>query len=142
MKSLLTLFFDLIYVIGLTNNDQELEILILRQQIRILQRKITTTPRIADPERMLLGILTDKFSNTSNLARQRLHQVMLIFKPDTVLGWHRRLVRRKWTFRQRGKPGRPKISSELEALIVRLAKENPHWGYEKIHPGLPSKRAK
>jgi putative transposase len=61
---------------------------------------------------------------------------MLILKPDTVLGWHYRLVRRKWTFRQRGKPGRLKISSELEALIVRLAKENPRWGYEKIQGEL------
>lgn len=60
-------------------------------------------------------------SNLCHRANQRLHQVMLIFKPDTVLRWHRRLVRRKWIFRQRGKPGRPKIASELEALIVGLA---------------------
>jgi transposase len=61
---------------------------------------------------------------------------MLIFKPDTVLRWHRKLVRRKWTFRRKGNPGRPKISSELESLIVRLAKENTRWGYDKIHGEL------
>jgi hypothetical protein len=61
---------------------------------------------------------------------------MLIFKPDTVLRWHRELVRRKWTFKRKGKPGRPGISSELEALIVRLAKENPCWGYDKIQGEL------
>jgi hypothetical protein len=61
---------------------------------------------------------------------------MLIFKPDTVLCWHRELVRRKWSFRRKGNPGRPKISSELEALIVRLAKENSRWGYEKIQGEL------
>jgi putative transposase len=61
---------------------------------------------------------------------------MLIFKPDTVLRWHRKLVRRKWTFRRKGNPGRPCISSKLEALIVRLAKENTRWGYDKIHGEL------
>jgi hypothetical protein len=61
---------------------------------------------------------------------------MLIFRPDTVLRWHRHLVRRKWTFRRKGNPGRPKIPPELEALIVRLAKENQRWGYEKIQGEL------
>ena len=61
---------------------------------------------------------------------------MLIFKPDTVLRWHRELVRRKWTFSRKGNPGRPRISSELEALIVRLVKENTRWGYDKIQGEL------
>ena len=61
---------------------------------------------------------------------------MMIFKPDTVLRWHREMVRRKWTFRRKANPGRPKISSELEALIVCLAKENPRWGYDKIQGEL------
>jgi hypothetical protein len=128
----MTLFFDLIYIIGLTKNDKELEIFILRQQIRILHRKITKTPRISDPERILLSTLTEKFLHSSELARQRLYQVKLIFRPDTVLRWHRHLVRREWTFRRKGNPGRSNIPPELEALIVRLAKENQRWGYEKI----------
>jgi transposase InsO family protein len=61
---------------------------------------------------------------------------MMVFKPDTVLGWHRELVRRKWTFKRKGKPGRPVISSELETLIVRLGKENLRWGYDKIRGEL------
>ena len=118
------------------NRDKDLEIIILRQQMRILQRKVKTPPRITDPERMILAILTDRYKQSADDASQRLHQVMLIFKPDTVLGWHRKLVRRKWTFRRKGIPGRPCISSELEALIVRLAKENTRWGYDKIHGEL------
>jgi putative transposase len=59
----------------------------------------------------------------------QLHQVMLIFQPDTALGWHRELVRRKWHFKR--KPGRPRITSELVEMVVRLAKENPRWGYGK-----------
>jgi hypothetical protein len=72
---------------------------------------------------MVLATLTDKYSQSTDGARQHLYQVMLIFKPDVVLHWHRELVRRKSTFKRNGKPGKPGMSSELEALIVRLAKD-------------------
>jgi len=56
-----------------------------------------------------------------------------------MLQWHRELMRRKWTFKQRAPRGRPSISPDLEALILRLAKENPTWGYGKLEgePGAP-----
>ena len=85
---------------------------------------------------MVLAILMDMYKQSTDGARQRLHQIMLIFKPDTVLRWHRELVHRKWTFKRKAKPGRPAMSSELETLIVRLAKENPCWGYDKIQGEL------
>jgi hypothetical protein len=89
-------------------------------------------PRITNPEKMILVTLTSQSSRITKDSGQRLHQVMLIFKPDTVLGWYRELVGRKWTFKRKGKPGRPGISSKLEALILRLAKEDPSWGSDKI----------
>jgi len=113
-----------------------MEMIILRQQVRILQRKLKASPRITDPERIILAALMDKNTRFLNGARQHINHVMLIFKPDTVLRWHREIVRCKWTYKRKGKPGRPKISSELEALIVRLAKENSHWGYDKIQGEL------
>jgi hypothetical protein len=136
LMSLFSLSLDLLAILGLVKIDKDLEILILRQQVRILQRKVKTPPRISDPERMVLATLTDKYSQFTDGARQRLHQVMLIFKPDPVLRWHRELVRRKWTFKRKGKPGRPGRSSELVTLIVRLTKENPRWGYDKIQGEL------
>ena len=136
LMSLFSLSFDLMAVMGVAKSDKDLEIIILRQQVRILQRKVKTPPRLSDPEKVVLATLTDKYSQFTEDARQHLHQVMLIFKPDTVLRWHRELVRRKWTFKRKAKPGRPGISSELEALIVRLAKENPRWGYDKIQGEL------
>ena len=131
-----TLFLDIFTILGVTNGDKDLEIVILRQQVRILQRTVKSPTRISDPEKIVLATLMDKYRQSTDGARQRLHQVMLIFKPDTVLRWHRELVRRIWTFRRKGNPGRPGISSELEALIVRLAKENPRWGYGKIQGEL------
>jgi hypothetical protein len=58
--------------------------------------------------------------------------MLLLFKPETVLKWHRALVRRTWTFTRRRTGGRPPITADLEALIVRLAREHPRWGYRKI----------
>lgn len=136
LMHILTLFLDIFTILGITNSDKDLEIIILRQQLRILQRKLKTLPQISGPERMVLATLTAKFNQSTNSARQRLHQVMLIFKPDTVLRWHRGLVQCKWTFRRKAKPGRPRISSEPEALTVRLAKENTRWGYDKIQGEL------
>jgi hypothetical protein len=130
--SLFSIFFDLVAILRTSKSDNDLEIFIFRQQLRILQRKTKTPPRISDPERMVLATLLDRYSRFKDGARQHLYQVMLIFKPDTVLRWQRELVRRKWTFERNGKPGRPVISPELEALIIRLAKENPRWGYDKI----------
>ena len=100
LMHILTLFLDIIAVLGVTNGDKNLEIIILRQQVRILQRKVKSPPRISDPERIILATLTDKFSHSTKDARHHLYQVMLIFKPDTVLRWHRELVRHKWTFRR------------------------------------------
>jgi putative transposase len=108
----------------------------LRQQVRILQRKAKTTPRITDPERMVLATLTDKYKRAKTGVHQRLNQVIMIFKPETVLRWHRERVRRKWTFKRKRQPGRPGTSAEVEALIVRLAKENASWGYERIQGEL------
>jgi hypothetical protein len=61
---------------------------------------------------------------------------LLIFSPDTVLRWHRESVRHKWTFRRKAPTGRPKISPELEALAIQLARENARWGYDRIEGEL------
>ncbi len=136
LMSLFSIFFDLVAILRTSKSEKDLEFLILRQQIRTLQRKTKTPLRISDSERMVLATLLDRYSKFNDGARQHLNQVMLIFKPDTVLRWHRELVRRKWTFKRKGKPGRPEISLELEALIIRLAKENPRWGYDRIQGEL------
>jgi len=133
---ILTFFLDFFTVLGVTNDNKNLEIIILRQQVRILQRKVNSPPRISDPKRIILATLTDKLSHSTKDTRHHLYQVMLIFKPDPVLRWHRKLIRHKWTFRRKRNPGKPKISSELEVLIVHLAKENTRWGYDKIHGEL------
>jgi putative transposase len=65
--------------------------------------------------------------------RARLGRSVALFRPETLLRWHREAVRRMWTFGRRRPGGRPPLAAELEALILRLAGENPRWGYSRIH---------
>ncbi len=57
-------------------------------------------------------------------------------KPETLLRWHRELVRKKWTHRRSGQPGRPAIDPEVRDLVVRLGRQNPRWGYQRIRGEL------
>lgn len=65
-------------------------------------------------------------------SRQVLEDSIRLFEPATVIGWHREAVRRKWTYQQKGQPGRPSIDAELEQWILRVARDNPDPGYDKL----------
>jgi putative transposase len=83
--------------------------------------------RLSDPERSTLAEIGKR------LGRAALQQVASVAKPDTILAWYRRLIAHKFDgSRFRTSPGRPRIAPELEALIVRFARENSGWGYDRI----------
>jgi putative transposase len=133
------LFSALLDVVGLlmrSEREKAVEIALLRQQIRILQRTQARPPRLTWWEKLPLTILVAKLIEGARNSQARLHQSMLLFSPETVLRWHRELVRRKWTFPHRQAVGRPRIAAELEVLIQHFAKENPRWGYSKIEGEL------
>jgi transposase InsO family protein len=106
--------------------DQDREILLLCQQLLIMQRQLGRKPAYGRLERfgLLLAAL--------RLSKRRLASARLIVQPDTLLRWHQELVRRHWTFRQMRRPGRPPTTEEIQDLVVRLARENPHWGCKRI----------
>src|SRR3712207_864156 len=131
-----SLLLDLIRLGHRAEHDKDVEIVLLRQQLRILQRKQPHAPRISRWEKLTLVVLVGKLTGLQTSARTRLSQVVLLFKPDTLLKWHRELVRRKWTFKQQAALGRPPTRPELEALLLRLARENPTWGYGKLEGEL------
>jgi putative transposase len=118
------------------DRDKDLEILLLQHQVRLLQCRQPRPPRLSRWEKLTLAVLAVKLGQGTTGPGRRLDQLILLFKPETVLKWHRELVRRKWTFARRRPSGRPPIAAELEALIVRLAGENPGWGYSRIHGEL------
>ena len=71
------------------------------------------------------------------LGRKRLEEVGTLFTPDTILRWHRMLVAQKWNHTDKRKQvGRPPMSQEVVKLVLRMAKENPTWGYDRIQGAL------
>jgi putative transposase len=119
-----------------SEREKDLEILLLRKPLRILQRRRARPPRLAWWEKLPLAMLAAKLVQGATNSRARLNQSLLLFTPATVLRWHRELVRHQWTFHHRQAVGRPRSAAELEALIVRLATEHSRWGYSKIEGEL------
>ena len=109
-----------------SNTSKEIEILVLRHQLAVLRRG-TRRPRLRRADRALIAALTRLLPTPRRLR--------LLVTPATILRWHRELVTRRWTS-QPTRPGRPAIPAGLRNLVIRLATENPTWGYRRIHGEL------
>jgi len=105
----------------------EIENAVLRHQLAVLRRK-AGRPRFRRMDRVLIA------AGSRMLPRDRWS--CLLVTPQTLLRWHRELVRRKWTFRRRGRLGRPPLDPEIKDLVVRLGRENPGWGCVRIQGEL------
>src|SRR5713101_4956478 len=104
------------------------EVVALRRQIKVLERQIKWV-HWTQGDRMVLAALRERIPRSGWAG--------LLVKPETVLGWHRALVRRKWAaYQARPRRGRPPISVECRQLILRMARENPRWGYFRIRREL------
>jgi hypothetical protein len=112
---------------GHRSTEKDIELLVLRHQVKVLQRQVTR-PRLSRLDRVLLAAASRAMTKTSWSS--------FIVRPETLLRWHRELVRKKWTFRRMGHPGRPPIESDVRDLVVRLGRENPRWGYQRIRGEL------
>ena len=127
---------DLIVGARRTEDAKDLEIALLRHQLRLLLRRAGRPPRLSRWEKLTMAILAAKLGRVVAGSRGRLSRAMLLVRTDTVLKWHRELVRRKWIYRRRRAGGRPPLPAEVEALLLRLAKENPRWGYGRLQGEL------
>jgi len=117
----------LAYITGTVDQELLVRNEYLVTENRILRHQIKGRVRLSDGERKTLAEIGYK------LGKQALEDVATIVKPDTLLGWHRTLVAQKFDgSAPRKAPGRPPIDPELEALVVRMARENRSWGYDRI----------
>jgi putative transposase len=110
--------FALVLLLARGDRSKELELLVLRHELSILRRQ-ARRPQLTESDRLLLAAL-------SRVIPRRSWRAFLV-TPETLLRWHRRMVAWRWTYPQR-RPGRPAIDQEVRQLILRLARENSHWG--------------
>ena len=109
-----------------SGRSKDLEIIVLRHQLTVLQRQ-SGPPRLNNDDRTLLGAIA--------AALPRPLRAGWIVTPDTLLRWHRRRIARHWTQPAR-KPGRPSTTAEVRRLTIEMATHNPTWGYRRIHGEL------
>jgi transposase InsO family protein len=122
---LVRLVIDLLVLRGRRDRSKDAEILVLRHQLAVLRRKVAR-PRFEPDDRALLSALARAVGRDSWSS--------FIVTPTTILRWHRRLVAKRWTYPHR--PGRPSTAAATRQLILRLARENPTWGYRRVQGEL------
>src|ERR1700722_18956450 len=124
--------FALLRLLPMSSQDKDAEILALRHQLLVLQRQLgPDKARFTPGDRALLAALLHR------LPRHVLRRLHLVVRPDTVLRWHRDLVARRHAQRSRPRcPGRPRTVRSIRARVLRLVRENPGWGYRRVHGEL------
>lgn len=101
----------------------------LKEQVRVLKEQQEKDKRILLNDRQRIRLA----AKAIRLTRELLEATTVLFTPDTVLGWYRKLIAEKYDGSENCKnPGRPRISQEITDLVIRFKKENPHWGYNRI----------
>src|SRR5260370_3189576 len=123
--------FLLMIAAGWVHRHQLIVIEFLQAENRLLKDRLRGKRiRVTDAERVLLA------RKAKAVGRKALLELETIVSPDTLLRWHRRLIAEKWNFVHRRGPGRPGIMQKISALTVRMAQDNPGWGYTRIQGAL------
>jgi putative transposase len=136
LSYLFSTLISLVSIGRLSQQEKDLDIPLLRHQLAILERKLDQPVKPNRAEKLTLAVVTARLRLVTHRPASGLRDVIRIIQPETVLKWDRELVRRKWLQKRKQKGGRPRISQELEDLIIQMAQENSRWGYGKIEGEL------
>ena len=120
--------FGWLTLLARSDRAKDAEILLLRHQVAVLHRQ-AGTPKLSWADRAILSALAGL------LPSGHLRQLRLIISPRTLLRWHADLVKRRWAYPRRT-PGRPRTAQAVRALVLEMARDNPSWGYRRIHGEL------
>ena len=116
----------IVAVAGWMNRNQQKVIVYLQEEIRVLKEQLGKKPRFNDDQRRRLALKGKRIGRTA------LNHFASLVTPNTLLAWHRRLVAQKYDSSQSRKAGRPSTKTPIQELILKLARENPSWGYTRI----------
>ena len=126
--SVARVLLDVIATSDASEVELRAEVLALRRQVQVLERQIKRV-RWEPGDRLILAALRERLPRSAWAG--------LLVRPETVLGWHRELVRRRWAaYTRRPRIGRPPLVDEVRELIVQMARDNPRWGYFRIRGEL------
>jgi hypothetical protein len=131
MTSVLQPFHILVIALaGWLNRHQQAVIDYLIEENRVLKEQLEGQRlRFTDEQRIRLAV------KAKVLGRRALDELETLVTPDTLLAWHRKLIAKKWTYARKG-PGRPRVAQQITDLVLRMARENTSWGYDRIQGAL------
>jgi putative transposase len=122
---LMVRLFGWLVLLARSDASKDVEILVLRHEVAVLRRRVTS-PKPDGADRAVIAALTRLLPR-----HLRLHRIVT---PATLLAWHRRIIKNKWTYPNI--TGRPQVPEEIRELVRQLARRNPRWGHRRIQGEL------